>query len=81
MGSQLVGYAHFDHLEVKEANSHQGFHATTSTEYAEAFEKALSLPDPLAVRQRARISAKRFTEEAFAKSWITQMEKLVDMRA
>lgn len=58
-----------------------GFHATTSTEYAEAFEKALSLPDPLAVRQRARISAKRFTEEAFAKSWITQMEKLVDMRA
>lgn len=72
--------SHPDHLEVQEANSHSGFHATTSTEYAEAFEKALSLPDPLAVRKRARTSAKRFTEEAFAKRWIAQMEKLVGMR-
>jgi alpha-1,2-mannosyltransferase len=68
------------HPDIREVNSHSGFHATTSTEYAEAFEKALSLPDPLAVRKRARTSAKRFTEEAFAKRWTAQMEKLVDMR-
>ncbi|KAK0634509.1 glycosyltransferase family 4 protein [Bombardia bombarda] len=57
-----------------------GFHATTATEFAEGFEKALSLPDPLAVRLRARESAKRFTEEEFAKRWTAQMEKLVEMR-
>ncbi len=50
---------------------------TTPAEFANAFEKALSLPDPLQVRQRARLSAKRFTEEEFAKKWVTQMEKLV----
>ncbi|EJT79359.1 hypothetical protein GGTG_04443 [Gaeumannomyces tritici R3-111a-1] len=54
-----------------------GFHATTSTEFADAFQKALSHPDPLAIRKRARQSAKRFTEEEFAKKWVAQMEKLV----
>lgn len=54
-----------------------GFHATTSAEFADAFEKALSQPNTLAIRQRARQSAKRFTEEEFAKKWIAQMEKLV----
>ncbi|KAH8899717.1 GDP-Man:Man(3)GlcNAc(2)-PP-Dol alpha-1,2-mannosyltransferase [Thozetella sp. PMI_491] len=58
-----------------------GFHATTSTEFAQGFEKALSLRNPLEVRQRARLSAKRFTEEEFAKKWTAQMEKLVAMRA
>ncbi|KAK4454937.1 hypothetical protein QBC34DRAFT_391078 [Podospora aff. communis PSN243] len=57
-----------------------GFHATTSEEFAEGFEKALSLSNPLRVRQRARKSAKRFTEEEFAKRWTLQMEKLVAMR-
>lgn len=57
-----------------------GFHATTSTEFAEGFEKALSLPNPSAVRLRARRSAKRFTEEEFAKRWTAQMEALVAMR-
>ena len=57
-----------------------GFHATTSTEFAEGFEKALSLPNPNAVRIRARKSATRFTEEEFAKRWVTQMEKLVVLR-
>ncbi len=57
-----------------------GFHATTPTEFADAFEKALSLPNPLEVRQRARLSAKRFTEEEFAKKWVTQMEKLVALK-
>ncbi|KAI1843257.1 hypothetical protein JX265_012170 [Neoarthrinium moseri] len=54
-----------------------GFHATTSTEFAQGFEKALSLPDPLSVRKRARISATRFTEEEFARKWLAQMEILV----
>ncbi|KAI1431957.1 glycosyltransferase family 4 protein [Xylaria sp. CBS 124048] len=54
-----------------------GFHATTSTEYAEGFEKALSLPSPLAVRLRARKSAQRFTEEEFAKRWLAELQKLV----
>ncbi|KAK1754611.1 GDP-Man:Man(3)GlcNAc(2)-PP-Dol alpha-1,2-mannosyltransferase [Echria macrotheca] len=57
-----------------------GFHATTSTEFAEGFEKALSLSNPLQVRQRARKSAMRFTEEEFANRWTSQMEKLVAMR-
>jgi alpha-1,2-mannosyltransferase len=58
-----------------------GFHATTSTEFAQGFEKALSLGDALGMRRRARLSAKRFTEEEFAKGWIRQMEKLVDLQS
>ncbi|KAK3293500.1 glycosyltransferase family 4 protein [Chaetomium fimeti] len=57
-----------------------GFHATTTAEFADGFEKALSLSDPYAVRQRARQSAKRFTEEEFARRWTEQMEKLVTTR-
>ena len=57
-----------------------GFHATTEADFAEAFEKALSLPDPCAVRLRARRSAKRFTEEEFARRWTEQMEQLVAAR-
>ncbi|KAL2143468.1 hypothetical protein VTI28DRAFT_10455 [Corynascus sepedonium] len=54
-----------------------GFHATTAKEFADGFQAALSLSDPYAVRQRARQSAKRFTEEEFARRWTEQMEKLV----
>ncbi|CAG8978646.1 hypothetical protein HYALB_00009462 [Hymenoscyphus albidus] len=54
-----------------------GFHATTSTEFANGFEQALALPDKLAMRKRARQSAKRFTEEEFVKGWIPNMEQLV----
>ncbi|KAI1199377.1 glycosyltransferase family 4 protein [Nemania serpens] len=57
-----------------------GFHATTTTEYAEGFEKAFSLPDPLAVRLRARHSAQRFTDEEFAKRWLAELRKLVATR-
>lgn len=59
-----------------------GFHATTPTEFAQGFEAALSLPPEakLAMRKRARRSAKRFTEEEFAKDWIIQMEKLVALQ-
>lgn len=56
-----------------------GFHATTETEYAEGFEKAFSLPDPLAVRLRARRSAQRFTEEEFAARWLAELQKLVSI--
>lgn len=61
-------------------NSRIGFHATTTTEYAEGFEKAFSLPDPLAVRLRARHSAQRFTDEEFAKRWLAELRKLVATR-
>lgn len=55
-----------------------GFHAITAAQFAEGFEKALSLSaaETLAMRRSARGSAKRFTEEEFAKRWIAQMEKL-----
>ncbi|KOS22280.1 GDP-Man:Man(3)GlcNAc(2)-PP-Dol alpha-1 [Escovopsis weberi] len=54
-----------------------GFHATTAQEFAEAYEKALSIPNPLAMRLRARRSAKRFTEEEFSRKWLAQMKRLV----
>jgi alpha-1,2-mannosyltransferase len=66
-------------LHMQSSNS-LGFHASTATEFAEGFEQALALPDKLAMRLRARESAKRFTEEEFARGWITQMEKLVRLR-
>ncbi|KAL2112637.1 hypothetical protein VUR80DRAFT_6913 [Thermomyces stellatus] len=56
-----------------------GFHADTADEFVAAFERALSLPDPLAVRRRARLSARRFTEEEFMRKWTEQMEALVGM--
>ncbi|KAH8821283.1 glycosyltransferase family 4 protein [Xylogone sp. PMI_703] len=58
-----------------------GFHASTATEFAKGFEDALSLEDKLAMRRRARVSAKRFTEEEFAKGWINVMDRLVSMHS
>ncbi|KAI9793545.1 MAG: asparagine-linked glycosylation protein [Peltula sp. TS41687] len=59
-----------------------GFHATTKEEFTEAFEKALSMSpeETLPMRLRARASAKRFTEGAFAERWIGQMQRLVDLQ-
>lgn len=54
-----------------------GFHATTAEDFAKGFEWALSVPDPLEMRLRARQSAKRFTEEEFARKWIEETERLV----
>ena len=56
-----------------------GYHATTATEFAEAFTKALSLSslDTLAMRQRARKSARRFTEDEFALGWLRALDELV----
>lgn len=58
-----------------------GFHATTVTEYATAFSQALSLPpaETMAMRRRSRLSARRFTEAAFADRWIAQTERLIDL--
>lgn len=36
--------------------------------------------DTLAMRERARISAKRFSETEFARGWLVQMEDLVQMQ-
>ncbi|KAH6695803.1 alpha-1,2-mannosyltransferase alg-11 [Plectosphaerella plurivora] len=56
-----------------------GFHATTVHDFAQGFEKAFSVPDPLAMRLRARQSAKRFTEGEFARKWVAQTDALVAM--
>ena len=40
----------------------------------------MSSEETLAMRLRARASANRFTEEAFAKKWVVQMEKLTALQ-
>ncbi|KAM0282979.1 hypothetical protein ACHAQH_002790 [Verticillium albo-atrum] len=54
-----------------------GFHATTATEFAQGFEKALTVKDTLAFRRRAVKSAQRFTEQAFVDSWNKHLESLL----
>lgn len=68
--------------DAKTLNILTGFHATTPPEFASAFEKALSLSptETLAMRLRARTSAKRFTDEEFAQGFINHLEKLVAMK-
>ncbi|KAF1960260.1 alpha-1,2-mannosyltransferase ALG11 [Byssothecium circinans] len=59
-----------------------GFHASTVDEYAQGFRKALSLSprETLAMRQRARASAKRFTDKVFADKWVENMDQLVRLQ-
>ncbi|RAO64163.1 uncharacterized protein BHQ10_000175 [Talaromyces amestolkiae] len=59
-----------------------GFRASTEEEFAAGFEDALSLPaaEKVGMRLRARESAMRFTEEEFARKWIAEVGKLVDLR-
>ena len=59
-----------------------GFRATTEEEFAAGFAAALDLPEKekVAMRQRARRSAKRFSDEEFAKGWVEQMERLVGLQ-
>lgn len=59
-----------------------GFRATTEQEFAAAFEAALELPEEekVGMRMRARRSAKRFSDEEFAKGWVERMDGLVDMQ-
>ncbi|OQD69956.1 hypothetical protein PENDEC_c028G05992 [Penicillium decumbens] len=56
-----------------------GFRAETEEQFAAAFEAALALPEPekVAMRQRARRSALRFTEEEFSRKWLHEVQKLV----
>lgn len=60
----------------------QGYHASTESEYATSFAKALSMSDEATteMRKRARASSKRFTEEAFAIKWVEQLQKLIDIQ-
>jgi alpha-1,2-mannosyltransferase len=56
-----------------------GYHAETIEQFCAAFGKVFGLSDEerLAMRLRNRESAKRFTEEAFGRKWIREMEELV----
>lgn len=56
-----------------------GFRAETEDQFAAAYEAALLLPqeEKIAMRQRARQSALRFTEEEFEIKWLAQLQKLV----
>lgn len=59
-----------------------GFHATTETEFAAAFDAVLAMPEveKVAMRLRARKSSRRFSDEEFARRWLVEMEKLVDIQ-
>ena len=59
-----------------------GFHASTTEEYTMAFNKALSMSadERLAMRQRARQNARRFSEEVFAEKWAEHMDRLVRLQ-
>jgi alpha-1,2-mannosyltransferase len=78
MVSQPVSTPRFE-LCLLRANTRSGFHATTVAEFAEGYEKALTVSQPLAMRLRARESAKRFTEEEFARLWLIEMERLIKL--
>lgn len=56
-----------------------GFHASTPAEFAQAYAKALTLSEGecLAMRQRARESAERFSERVFMNAWTEEMQKLL----
>jgi alpha-1,2-mannosyltransferase len=58
-----------------------GFHASSANEFAEAYEKVLTLPEEecIAMRERARKSAQRFSEEVFMSSWTKEMQKLLKL--
>lgn len=56
-----------------------GFHASTDLQYAAGFAKVLEMPpeDVLPLREAARKSAKRFTEDVFKQAWNRQTEKMI----
>ncbi|KAF3931890.1 hypothetical protein ABW19_dt0209506 [Dactylella cylindrospora] len=59
-----------------------GYHATTAEEFADSFLQALSLSEEetKAMRQRARKSSFRFSEEIFDEQWNIFMEKLLALK-
>ncbi|TKA75879.1 hypothetical protein B0A55_04859 [Friedmanniomyces simplex] len=58
-----------------------GFRATTPEEFAAGFAEALSLPgdEAFAMRQRARKSSWRFSEQVFSDAWTGHLEQLVEL--
>lgn len=56
-----------------------GYHASTATGFAKAYAKALLLPkdECIAMRQRARVSASRFSDAVFMAAWTEEMQKLL----
>ncbi|TGZ84363.1 UDP-Glycosyltransferase/glycogen phosphorylase [Ascodesmis nigricans] len=60
-----------------------GFHCTTKEEFAEAFEKVLSLPEDqiMVMRTRARQSARRFDETTFDDAWQSEFKALMELES
>ncbi|KAF3168271.1 asparagine-linked glycosylation protein [Orbilia oligospora] len=58
-----------------------GYHATTAEEFAQGFKEALSLSDEdtVAMRERARKSSLRFSEEIFEEQWNSVMDTLLGL--
>ncbi|KAF3313618.1 asparagine-linked glycosylation protein [Orbilia oligospora] len=58
-----------------------GYHATTAEEFAQGFKEALSLSDEgtVAMRERARRSSLRFSEEIFEEQWNRVMDTLLGL--
>lgn len=58
-----------------------GYHATTAEEFAQGFKEALSLSeaDTVAMRERARESSLRFSEEIFEERWNGVMDTLLGL--
>ncbi|KAK6498052.1 asparagine-linked glycosylation protein [Arthrobotrys conoides] len=58
-----------------------GYHATTADEFAQGFKEALSLSDDdtVAMRERARESSLRFSEEIFEEQWNSVMDTLLGL--
>jgi alpha-1,2-mannosyltransferase len=65
-----------------QVNRQLGYHATTATEFADAFEGALSLPDSEVdqMRTRARNSARRFDGETFDNMWLKEFDALMQIK-
>ncbi len=59
-----------------------GYHAETAEGFAEAYRRVMQMEpeERYAMRARARERAKTFTEEAFARKWVEQVQKLVSMQ-
>lgn len=60
-----------------------GYLASTVEEFTERFRKALGLwaEEKVKMRERARRSARRFSEQVFEEKWMRQMERLVEMQS
>ena len=68
-------------IVVQQEGGKTGYHASTEGEYSEAFKVALTLSEEerVAMRQRARSSAQRFSAERFSGAWNVELEKMIDL--